>query len=394
MLRTLSAFILATATAGAVELTIVSSLPRSGSANAQTTTIVNGIRLAIKQAGGAVAGHPIRYLDLDDASPERGEWDGQIEKANAKRAIEDATVVAYIGTYNSGAAKLVMPELNLAGLAMISPANTYVGLTKPGLGEAGEPEKYRPSGKVTYFRVVPADDIQGQVGAQWAKDLEVRKAFVLHDRQVYGKGLADVFRSAAGKLGIEVVGYEGIDPSAPNFKALVTKIRMTGPDLVYFGGTNQSKGGQIAKELAQGGLASVKFMAPDGCFESSFLASGGGSALDGRVFLTFGGVPPERLTGKGAEFVAAYRAEYQGEPEAYSAYGYECAQVVLDAIARAADRGTPDRASVLTAIHAQGERNGVLGAWSFDAQGDTTLTLMSGNTVKDGKFTFVRMLGR
>ena len=137
---------------------IVSSLPRTGSANTQSTTMVNGIKMAIDEVGGKIGPYTIAYEDWDDASPERGAWDPAIEAANADKAIKDPDVMAYIGTYNSGAAKISMPKLNAAGVVMVSPANTWPGLTKPGIGEANEPMVYRPSGKVTYYRVVPADD--------------------------------------------------------------------------------------------------------------------------------------------------------------------------------------------------------------------------------------------
>jgi branched-chain amino acid transport system substrate-binding protein len=374
-------------------LTIVSSLPRTGSANAQTSTIVNGIRLAIEQAGGAVGGTTIVYHDWDDASPERGQWDPAVETANANKAVADASVVAYLGTYNSGAAKIAMPILNQAGLVMISPANTAVGLTRP-VPERNEPAVYRPTGKVTYFRVVPGDWMQGELGAQWAKELGATSVFVLHDKEVYGKGLADVFVPAAEKLGLKVSGVEGIDPKAQNYRSLVTKIRQTGAQLVYFAGTAQSNAGQVAKDLAAGGLAKLPLLMPDGCFESALLESGGGKALDGRAFLTFGGLPPEQLTGAGAEFVKAYEARFQGKPQAYAVYGYECARVVLDAIRRANAKGGATRASVLAEVAATKDFQGVLGTWSFDDQGDTTLRLMSGNTVKDGQFVFVKLLGQ
>ena len=191
---------------------IISSLPRTGSATAQAQTMVNGIRMAIEEAGGRVGDFTIQYEDWDDASPERGQWDPAVEAQNAQKAVQDPDIMAYIGTYNSGAAKIAMPILNKASLVMVSPANTYPGLTKPGTGEANEPQVYRPSGKINYFRVVPADDIQGEVAAAWAKELGVKKVFVLHDRELYGKGVADVFKRACGRLGIQVVGYEGIDP--------------------------------------------------------------------------------------------------------------------------------------------------------------------------------------
>ena len=280
---------------------IVSSLPRTGSATAQAQTMVNGIRMAIEEAGGKVGDFTIAYEDWDDASPERGQWDPAVEAANAQKAVQDPDIMAYIGTYNSGAAKIAMPILNKASLVMVSPANTYPGLTKPGLGEANEPQVYRPSGKINYFRVVSADDIQGEVAAEWAKELGVKKVFVLHDRELYGKGVADVFKRACGRLGIQVVGYEGIDPKAANYRSLVTKIKSTDADMVYFGGTTQTNAGQIAKDLVAGG-AKVKLMVPDGCREQALIESAGKDNLDDRTYVTFGGLPPSQLKGRGKEF--------------------------------------------------------------------------------------------
>lgn len=376
--------------AGAENIKIVSSLPRTGSANYQTTTTANGIKMAIDEVGGKVGNFTVSYEDWDDASPERGQWDPAVEAANADRAIADPEVVAYIGTYNSGAAKIAMPKLNNAGLVMISPANTWPGLTKPGIGEPNEPMVYRPTGKVTYFRVVPADDIQGVVAAEWCKELGGKKVYILHDKELYGKGIASIFQKTAKTLGLTVTGFEGIDPKASNYKSLVTKIRQTGSDSVFFGGTTQTNGGQIAKDLRTGGLKDVRFIVPDACFEKAFIDGAGADNVNGKTYVTFGGVPPEKLTGKGAEFYANYKKRYNAEPEGYAVYGYEAAKVVLDAIAKAGKR---DRAAILAAVAATKDFDGALGKWSFDANGDTTVRTMSGNTVTDGKFTFVKLLG-
>jgi branched-chain amino acid transport system substrate-binding protein len=368
---------------------IVSSLPRTGSANAQSSSIVNGIRMAIDEAGGKIGDYTLAYEDWDDASPERGQWDPALEAANAQKAVQDPDIMAYIGTYNSGAAKISMPILNKVSLAMVSPANTYPGLTKPGLGEANEPQVYRPSGKINYFRVVPADDIQGEVAAQWAKELGIKKMFILHDRELYGKGVADVVKRTCEKIGIKVVGYEGIDSKAANYRSLVTKIRSTGADMVYFGGTTQTGAGQVAKDLVAGG-ANVKFMSPDGTREQAFIDAAGKDALDGRAYVTFGGLPPDELKGKGREFYENYKKKYHAEPEAYAVYGYEAARVVLEGIKRA---GKKDRAAITAAIAGLRDFDGVLGKWSFDQNGDTSLKVMVVETVKDGKFTPVKVVG-
>jgi branched-chain amino acid transport system substrate-binding protein len=367
---------------------LVSSLPRTGSANAQSTSIVNGIRIAIEEVGAKVGEFTILFEDWDDASPQRGSWDPALEAANADRAIKDPDVMVYIGTFNSGAAKISIPKLNQANLVMVSPANTYPGLTKPGKGEPNEPDIYRPSGRPNFYRVVPADDIQGSRGAEWAKKMGARSAFIVHDRELYGKGITDVFRARAEEIGLKIAGVEGIDVRAANYKALATKIKAANVDIVYFGGVTQSNAGQFTKDLRASGYKG-KLMVPDGCVELAFIQSAGPENVF-ETYATFGGLPADQLTGRGAEFVGRYRAKYRIEPEAYAAYGYEAGRVSLDAIARA---GKKDRLAILEAVAATRDFDGVLGRWSFDPNGDTSFTTMSGLVIKDNKFEFVETLG-
>ena len=224
----------------------------------------------------------------------------------------------------------------------------------------------------------------------WAKELGSKKVFILHDRELYGKGVADVFKRVSKKLGLEVVGYEGIDSKASNYRSLVTKIKSEGADLVYFGGTTQNNAGQIAKDLVSGG-AKVKLMAPDGCREQAFIAAAGKDNLEGRAYVTFGGLPPSELKGKGKEFYETYKKKYNAEPEAYAVYSFEATRVVLDAIKRA---GKKDRESIRQAVANTRDFDGVLGKWSFDENGDTSLKVMVVETIKDGQFVPVKVIGQ
>lgn len=350
--------------------------------------MVNGIKMAIEDAGGKAGAFDLVYEDWDDASPERGQWDPAVEAANADKAINDPDIMAYIGTYNSGAAKISMPKLNQAGLAMVSPANSWPGLTKAGFGEAGEPMVYRPSGKITYFRVVATDDSQGPAAARWAKEMGVKTVFVLNDRELYGKGVADLFQKTAKQIGIEVVGDEGIDGKASNYRSLAVKIRQKNPDLVYFGGTTQTNAGQIVKDLRSTGVK-AKLMVPDGCMESAFIQAAGAENLEGNTYLTFGGIPADKLIGKGEGFAKRYQAKFGIAPEAYSAYAYEAASVTIDAIRRA---GKKDRKAIVEALVQTVGFDGILGKWGFDEQGDISTKTVSGNTVVAGKFAFVKAL--
>jgi branched-chain amino acid transport system substrate-binding protein len=372
---------------------IVSSLPRTGSAKDQTDTIVNGIELALEEAGRKVGDFRIVYEDMNDATASANSWTAEAETFNANSAAADPDCMVYIGPFNSGAAAISMPILNEAGLLMISPSNTATGLTKPGMGKPNEPGVYRPTGKLNYTRVVPTDDLQGQLAAEWAQEMGMKKVYIIDDTEVYGDGLADHFEDHCKKIGIEVLGRAQIDPKSQEYKTLMTTIKAQSPDLIYFGGTTQSNGGQLLKDMVGVGL-NAKFMAPDGCFEEVFITAAGAENANGRAFITFGGFPPselEALGGPGADFVKKYRERFKAEPEAYATYGYECARVALEAIRQA---GKKDRAAIVAAALGLKDFNGVLGKWSFDANGDTTMQVMSGNTVENGKFKFVKRLER
>jgi branched-chain amino acid transport system substrate-binding protein len=371
------------------EIEIWSSLPRQGSSKAQTDTIVNAINMAIEEKGGVVGGYKIVYKDVDDSTAAAGKWDEATEIKNANDAVANDKLVAYIGTFNSGAAKLSIPILCGKGIVMVSPANTGVGLTKP--FEEGEPDKYYPNGcKKNYTRVIPNDNLQGNAGAKWASELGVKNVYILDDTEVYGKGIADVFDSKAGEYGLTVLGRDGIDGKATDYKALAEKVKATNPDLVYYGGITQNNAGQLWRDLRDA-MPDVKLMGPDGIYEAEWLEAAA-AAAEGS-YITFGGVPPDQLTGKGKEFVDKYTAKYPNNPiEGYTAYGYEAANVVLSAIERAAAKNPADvlalRALVLDEVKATKDFDGVLGKWSFDADGDTSATTMSGLIVTDGEFKF------
>ncbi|MBI3241934.1 MAG: branched-chain amino acid ABC transporter substrate-binding protein, partial [Chloroflexi bacterium] len=293
---------------------VVSDLPMTGSSLGQTQTIVNAIEQAFAATENKVCNGKwtIEYEAKDDASAALQKWDPEVATANAKAYAADASIVAVIGTFNSGAAKLEIPILNPENVVMISPANTYPGLTKPGKGAEGEPDVYYPSGSRNYTRVVPADDLQGAVGAQWAKDLGASKVYILDDQELYGKGIADVFDKKANEIGLQVLGHEGIDGKAADYKALATKIKDLGPDLIYFGGITQNNAGQLVKDIRNVGYEGI-FMGPDGIAETAFLDAAGDSAEG--VYTTFGGVPPSELTGKAGEWRDSYKAKYGGDPD-------------------------------------------------------------------------------
>ena len=372
---------------------IVSSLPRTGSARQQSGAIVNGIRMAIDdgdedsvQPGCQVAGYTIEYRDLDDATAIAGAWTSERETANAIQASQDPDVMAYIGTFNSGAAKVAMPILNRAGLLMISPANTSVELTNPELSDPRELAGLRPSGRINFCRIAPSDDKQSHFAAEWTKELGFARVAVLDDNELFGKGLATLYVENCERIGIEVVYRDSIDVKSQEFRSLMTRIKATDPDLIFFGGTTQSKGGQLVKDMVAAGLR-AKMMVPDGCFEQAFIESAGADNANDRVYVTFGGLPTSQQTGRGRQFVESYLRRYGVEADVYAIYGYESAQVVLAAIHRA---GKKDREAILEACISTKDFEGALGTWSFDKNGDVTNAQLSGNIVQNGEFVFVK----
>jgi branched-chain amino acid transport system substrate-binding protein len=376
---------------GGQTVKIVSDLPLQGANRAQTTTMVNAIEMAIEERGGKAGSATIEYESLDDATAQAGQWDEAKCAENAQTAAQDEEIVGWIGPFNSGCAAVEIPILNEAGLGMISPANTYIGLTKPG-GEPDEPEKYYPTGERNYTRVIVADDEQGQAGALLMEEEGVESVYILDDKETYGKGLADQTQKSAEELGIQVVGREGIDGSAANYRSLMNKIARVDPDAIYFGGIIENNAGQLIKDKVGAGMSNddVLFIGPDGIFVDTFISQAG-NAAEG-AYITFGGLPESELTAKGQQFVQDYESQHDDAIQPYTAYAYEAANVMLDAIERASKEGEVTREAVLQQIFATEDFNGVLGTWSFDEDGDTSLTELSVQQVENGQFEYQRTI--
>lgn len=371
---------------------IVSSMPRTGSAQGQTDTIANGIRMAIEEYGGEIAGMKIEYLDWDDADASSQQWTAELETNNANKAAADADVMAYIGPYNSGAAKKSMPILNDAGVLQVSAAVTHTGLTKKvDGGDPSEPNVYRPSGKLNFGRVCPADDVQGPLAVDFAKDeLKAKTIFILDEKALYGQGLAALVTKRCQELGIQILGHDSINTKQNEFRALMLTIKAKNPDVVYFGGTTQDKGGQIAKDMRDAGIK-CPLIVPDGCYEKKFIESAGEENLKD-CYVTLGGLDPSLLKGPGAEYVKKYKEKYGKDPEAYSVYGYEAAKVVLEAIKKV---GKKDRGEILKACLATKDFDkGALGKWSFDANGDISIQNMTISKVEGGTFKPVKIVDK
>ena len=183
---------------------IYSSLPLQGASTAQTNPMVNGIKLALAQAGGKAGQWTVNYQSLDDSTAAAGKWDPGQTAANARKVATDPKAVYYIGEFNSGASEVSIPILNQAGIPQVSPANTYVGLTLnvPPASAPGEPQKYYPTGVRTYLRIVPTDSIQAASGLIAMKQAGCTKVAVANDKEAYGAGLATLLELEKGYYGV------------------------------------------------------------------------------------------------------------------------------------------------------------------------------------------------
>jgi branched-chain amino acid transport system substrate-binding protein len=369
------------------KLRLYTSWPMQGAMLPEGTGMKNGVDLAVSEVNGVVAGYCLEVVNLDDASPQTGKWDGAVEAENANKAVGDPLAIVYIGTYNSGAAKVSIPITNRAHMAQVTPANTYPGLTKKRGAAPGEPEIYRPGGFVNYFRPIPADDIQGAVAAKWAKRMGVKKVFILNDQELYGKGIADVFEATAKKIGLPVVANEGIDWKQPDQKPVLTKVRASGADLVYMGGVIETGAQVIIRQMKEVGLVAprTRFMGPDGLLEEELLKGATcDAALGTDMRITFAGLPFEKMRGVGAKTYETYKSKYGKEPTSYALYAAEGGRVIIDAIKRAAPQIekakdiTEKREAVRKAIASTKNFEGINGKWSFDENGDVDYDTMSG----------------
>jgi len=385
--------------ASEVTLKIVSSLPMTGSSLTQTQTIVNAMQLRLEQANMQACGgkYTLEYEPWDDASAALGKWDPAVETENANKAAADSSIVAYLGTFNSGAAKLSIPILNGAGpLVMVSPANTNPGLTKADKDLPGVTDSYYPTGVRSYTRVVAADDIQGKVAANFVKSLGATSVYILDDQELYGKGVADVFEATAKEIGLTVLGHEGIDPKAADYKALMTKISTSNnggaPDAIYVGMVVDNNASQLLKDKVaiMGDNKTVKYVGPDGIQTQAFIDGAGSDVAEG-AYASVAGVPLTELPEAGKKFVVDYEAKFGPLTEPYAVYGYETMNVALKAIEDvcAAGGDPTNREAVRAAVFAIKDFGGALGTWSFDANGDTSLTDMTFYQVQGGGYVSV-----
>ena len=295
----------------------------------------------------------------------------------ANQFASDPALVGVMGHLNSGVSIPASAVYNRANIVMVSPASTNPALTQAGLKNV--------------FRVCTTDAVQGPAAADDAiTDLVKKAVFVVDDSTPYGTGLADQFAKEFQAKGGKLLGREKTGDKDTDFKALVTKIAATKPDLVYYGGIYNA-GALLGKQLKDGGVK-VPLMGGDGLYDPQYIVLAGAANAEGD-FATSVGAPIADAPG-GAAFLAAYAKEYPNDkPAAYDAYSYDAANVIMKSVIKAAASVGADKITTtagrqaIIADVAAFNGTGVTGAISFDASGDTTNKVITLYTVKGGAWT-------
>ena len=380
---------------GSGTVNVYSSLPLQGASRPQTTAMVDGIKLALKQAGNKAGDITVKYTSLDDSTAQAGTWTPEATQANARKVAQDDAAVAYIGEFNSGASAVSIPLLNEVPIAQVSPANTYVGLTtdKPG-SEPGEPDKFYPTGNRNYLRIVPADDIQAAALVTLMKEDGCTKPYMLNDKEVYGAGLSRNIEISAKEQGVTFLANEGIDPKAPNFRSQAASMKSEGVDCFVYSGITANGAVQLFKDVSAA-VPDAKLYGPDGVAESGFVdpAEGGiPEDVGAKMQVSVATLSPDEYPPDGKAFFADFEKEYnEPNPDPYSIYGYEAMKLVLDTCTELGADCTDQQAMIDALFQTKG-RESVLGTYDIDENGDTTFTDYGIYTVKGGELEFSKTI--
>jgi branched-chain amino acid transport system substrate-binding protein len=351
-------------------VTIGIELPMSGGEAANGVPTSDGVKLAVDQAN-AKSGMKYKYQVqiLDDAV--NGVHDPAQGAKNIQQFVADKTVMGVVGPFNSNVGQAEIPLSNEAGLTQISPANTNPGLTKP--PDALNLRKAHPT-DINYFRVCTTDDIQGPAGADYTfKNLNKKNVFIIDDNETYGKGIADTFEKRFTDDGGKVLGHEHLSSGQQDFKALLTKAKATNPDVIYYGGVTTTGGGLLRSQMKDVGMQALPFVGGDGIEEAEFLKEAGD--LANGSWATVAAPIADKLP-EAQDFIKAYNAKYTSGADklgAYSASGYDAANIIIQAVESAGG----DRAKVRAYVAGLKDFKGALGTYGFDQNGDTTNKIIS-----------------
>jgi branched-chain amino acid transport system substrate-binding protein len=347
--------------------TVYVSLPLHGASRPSTTATVKGAQQALKDTGSTLA---LRVLD--DSTANAGGWVPRRVQANARRAAQDANAIGYIGEFNSGATQIALPILNEAGIAMISPTNTYDGLTvRSRETERDEPSKYYPTGRRTFFRLTPRDGVQASALATAMTAAGCRRVASLTDNEIYGVGMG-----AMARRGLPVA-FKQLLHKHRSYRPLARRLRAAKIDCVLYTGITANGAVALFRDAGRA-LPKAKLFGIEGIAENAF-ARRIPRPVARRTFVTVTTPATSAYPAAGQQIINRYH-------DPYAAYGYEAMRLLIDAFTAAG----PQRAGIVGFLHGVQNRAGVIGTYGFDANGDTTVRTVGLYGIRRGALTFVR----
>jgi branched-chain amino acid transport system substrate-binding protein len=326
----------------------------------------------------------IEFVPLDNASASSGLADPAQEASNANKAASDPDAMLYLGPTGTATAQVAIPILNRAGLVMISPGTTYPGLTKgvANITKPDEPGKYYPTNTRNYFRLLPTDELQGRADASYTEaKLQKRKVFVVEDESDYGVGLAKAYEGSASYYNLNLLGHASLVAAPDNTEAVVSQIRAADPEVIFYSGSSRPAAQLVTKVRAAG--IKAEFLS-GGSIQDDTFGQVAGAAGEG-AYSSNSGIAAAGLSARGAAFLKEYRDKYGDTLQANTIYGYDAMNAGLAAIKQA---GKKERGAILKAVAGLKNFTGVTGRWSFDQDGDTSLTVFAFYTYKGQKWIF------
>jgi branched-chain amino acid transport system substrate-binding protein len=369
------------------QLTVYSSLPLQGPSGEDSKQIVGGEKLALAQAGGHVGQFKVGYYSLDDSNTTTGQWDPGVTAADAKTAAQDTTTIAYLGDYDSGATAVSLPLINSAGILQVSPASPYVGLTSAQDAGQDEPERFYPTGRRTFGRLMPADPVQAGAQVGLMRALHVKRLFVLDDQDPFNIPLAALVADDAQAANIKVEGEEGVSTtSGSEFAGLVQKVTHSGAQAVFFSGNLTPGVAALWLQLHDADPALLLLGSATlatAAFARQIAAAGESTYLTDPV------LPAAMYPAAAQSVLADYRRTFGEAATPYALYGYEAMSVVLQAIRNAGAHGN-DRQAVVEQFFRIRSRDSVLGRYSIQSGGDSTLSQYGVERVVGGQLVFWR----
>lgn len=371
---------------GKPDAIVVSDLPRRGYLQGTTLLMEDAIKLVLAQRGYRAGAVRIGYQSCDDAVGDEPYDQGLCER-NAKAYAAADDVIGVIGPSNSGCAEVQLPVLSrrAAGpLAMVSPASTWTGLTRKTLDDPKAPGVFYPDGSRNFVRVVPPDRDEGRGVALLAARLGMKRVASISQPGSYSENLRGPFMQQARSRGLTVADFEW--GRNARYTSLARRVAVRNPQVVYLAGLPSLNGRRLLENLREELgrdvviVGSSAFFAPE---PSEFGPAGQG------MLIALGGVPPEKLPAQGRTFLQSL-----GKPAYVQRQGYgapEAAQsteVLLDAIARS----DGSRASVVDQLFKTDVKNGILGSFRFDRNGDIDPAVVAFLRIQNGKAVVDRVV--